>query len=65
MTIAVQSSVGTHAFSVDVFGLRAFSSVKSVMDGCGHLEGFGRHRNSLVQEAKAGAVVSRSPVEEL
>ena len=55
----------THAFSEYVFGLEVFASVKSVMDGCGHLEGLGLCMDDLVKEAKRGAVVPGSPVEEL
>ena len=55
----------THAFFENVFGFRVFASVKSVMDGCGYLEGLGLYRNGLVKEAKRGAVVPGSPVEEL
>ena len=47
MTIALQSSVGIHAFFENVFGLMVFASVKSVVEGCAHLEGFGLYRNSL------------------
>ena len=59
--ITLQSSVATRAFFENVFGFRAFASA----DGCGHLEGLGQYRNSSVQEAKTGAVVPGSPVEEL
>ena len=54
-----------HAFFENVFGFRFFASAKSVMGGCEHLEGLGQYRNSSVQEAKRGAVVPGSPVEEL
>ena len=63
MTIGLQSRVGIHAFFASVFDLGVFASVKSVMDGCGHLEGLGQYRNSSVQEAERGAVVPGSPVE--
>ena len=47
MTTALQSSVGIHAFFENVFGLGAFAPVKSVVEGCAHLESFGLYRNSL------------------
>ena len=65
MINTLQSRVVAHAFFENVFGLRLFASVKSVMDGCRHLEGFGSYRNSLVQEAKRGAEITRRPPEEL
>ena len=61
----MQSSVDIQARVENVFDLRVFAYVKSAIDGCGHLEGFGLYRNRLVQEAKTGTVVTRIPVEEL
>ena len=55
----------TRAFFENVFGVWVFASVKSVMGGCKHLEGLGLCMDGLVQEAKRGAVVPGSPVEEL
>ena len=65
LTITLQSNVATRAFFENVFGFLFFACAESVMDGCVHLEGLGLYRNSSMQQAKSGAVVPGSPVEEL